>query len=330
MPIRIGIDLMGSDNAPQTEVFGICHAISEFTDVKIIALGKEELIKNFPQLNNLAVEFINAPDVITMNDSAIEALRQKRNSSVALGIKLLKEKTLDVFLSMGNTGAIMAYAISELGTIPNLDRPALASLFPTPKGSSVVIDIGANVTVKPINLYQFGILGSIVAQYIFNKAQPGVGLLNIGTEENKGPEIYESAYKLLKNSKLNFIGNLEGYDILKGKCDVIVCDGFVGNIILKFGEGVAETLSELYKEYLISKSKYRWRRWVSKPVLLEFLSRMNYEEYGGALLLGVKGAVIVGHGRSSPIAVKNAIRTAISVVKTNITERIAQEFSKLN
>ncbi|MEO0072154.1 MAG: phosphate acyltransferase PlsX [candidate division WOR-3 bacterium] len=329
MSIRIGLDLMGSDRAPQTEILGLCQALAEFPELKITAIGKQELVKNFPQLANLDIELVNAPEVITMTDSPIDALRTKRASSVAIGIELLKENKLEAFISMGNTGAIMAYAISELGTIPNLDRPALAGLFPTPKGSSLVIDIGANVTVKPINLYQFAILGSIAAQYIFNKARPTVGLLNVGVEETKGPEVLQQAYRLLKNSSLNFIGNLEGYEVFQGKCDVIVCDGFVGNIILKFGEGLAETLSELYKEYLLSKSKYRWRRWVSKPVLLEFLSRMNYEEYGGALLLGVLKPVIVGHGRSSPVAVKNAIRTAISIVKTNIAEHIAWEFTKL-
>jgi glycerol-3-phosphate acyltransferase PlsX len=328
MEFKIGIDAMGSDHAPAAELLGTFQALNESSELRIVLIGKKDALKNLPQELASRIEIIDAPLVVTMGESATEALRHKRNSSIGIGINLLKEKKIDALVSMGNTGAIMAYAIAELGKIPKLDRPGLAAFFPTPQGHSLVIDIGANVNTKPLNLYQFAFLGTLAFRYLYNKPNPSIGLLNIGNEENKGPEVVQLTYQMLKKSPLNFIGNIEGYDILKGKCDVIVCDGFIGNIILKFGEGIAETLNEIHKSYLISKSKYRFRRWVSKPVLAEFLSRMNYEEYGGALLLGICGTVIVGHGRSSPRAIKNAIKTAISAVRSNITEHITQEFPK--
>jgi glycerol-3-phosphate acyltransferase PlsX len=220
----------------------------------------------------------------------------------------------------------MAFAMSILGTIPGIDRPALAAPFPTPKGNTLMVDIGANVNTKPINLYQFAVMGSIAASYIFKKANPTVGLLNIGKEEKKGTEATQTAFKLLSESELNFIGNIEGQDVLRGSCDVIVSDGFVGNVILKFGEGMSEIISEMLDEYLASESEYRLRRWFSKPVLSEFISRWNYEEHGGTLLLGVNGTIIIGHGRSTAKAMKNAIKTAISAVQGKTTEHIQEKF----
>lgn len=328
--MRIALDAMGSDNAPKPEYLGMLEALNEYPDLEVSLVGKKDLLNN---LNNSSIEsrweLINTSEVIGTHEAPSEALRLKRNSSIAIATNLLKEKKADAMVSVGNTGAVMAFAMSSLGTIKGIDRPALAAVFPNAKGSSLVIDIGANVNVKPINLYQFAVMGSITASYLFKKANPTIGLLNIGQEEKKGTEITQAAYKLLQESDINFIGNIEGHDVLRGTCDVIVCDGFVGNVVLKFGEGMAEIVSELLDEYLTSESKYRLRRWLSKPVLSEFISRMSYEEYGGALLLGVNGTVVIGHGRSSPKAIKNAIKTAIYSVQGRTTEYIVEKFNGL-
>jgi len=327
--VKIVLDAMGSDNAPQSELLGTTEALNEFSELEVTLVGKKELLTNpSVEMFNGRFRILDAEEVIGMHESPSEALKTKQNSSIAKAINLLKEKKVDAMISAGNTGAVMAFAMSILGTIPGIDRPALAAIFPTPKGSSLVIDIGANVNAKPINLYQFALMGSIAASYIFKKANPSVGLLNIGQEEKKGTEITQAAHKLLSQSELNFIGNIEGHDVLRGTCDVIVCDGFVGNIVLKFGEGMAEIVSEMIQEYLSSESKYRLRRWFSKPVLGEFISRMSYEEYGGALMLGVSGTVVIGHGRSTPKAMKNAIRSGIYAVQGRTAHHIEEKFLK--
>lgn len=325
--MRIALDAMGSDNAPQTELLGMSEALQEFDDLQISLFGKKEILVN-PEstISNDRFEIVDTNDAIGMHEAPSEVLKTKPNSSIALAIKSIKEKKADAMVSAGNTGAVMAFAMALLGTIPGIDRPALAAPFPTPKGNTLMVDIGANVNAKPTNLYQFAVMGSIAASYIFKKANPTVGLLNIGKEEKKGTEISQTSYKLLSESELNFIGNIEGQDVLKGACDVIVCDGFVGNVILKFGEGMAEIISEMLEEYLTSESKYRLRRWISKPVLGEFISRWSYEEYGGALLLGVKGTVIIGHGRSTTKAMKNAIKTAIYAAQGRTAEHIEEKF----
>jgi glycerol-3-phosphate acyltransferase PlsX len=325
--IKIALDAMGSDNAPRTELMGMTEALAEFPDLQIAIYGKKDIVMNTEcVLPNERWDIFNTDQSVGMQEAPSEALRTKPDSSIAQAIKSVKDKKTDAMISVGNTGAVMAFAMSILGTIPGIDRPALAAPFPTPKGNTLMVDIGANVNTKPINLYQFAVMGSIAASYIFKKANPTVGLLNIGKEEKKGTEATQSAFKLLSESELNFIGNIEGQDLLRGSCDVIVSDGFVGNVILKFGEGMAEIVSEMLEEYLASESKYRLRRWISKPVLSEFISRWNYEEYGGTLLLGVNGTVIIGHGRSTAKAMKNAIKTAISAVQGKTTEHIQEKF----
>lgn len=325
--MRIALDAMGSDNAPLTELIGMTEALNEFNDLEITLVGKKDFIVHpKASLPNERCEVLDAVDVIGPHESPSESLKTKTNSSIAKAIGLLKEKKVDAVISAGNTGAMMAFAMANLGTISGIDRPALAAIFPTPKGDTLVIDVGANVNSRPVNLFQFGLMGSIAASYIFKKANPSVGLLNIGQEETKGTETTQSAYRILVQSELNFAGNIEGHDVLRGVCDVVVCDGFVGNVVLKFGEGMAEIVSEMLNEYLTSKTEYRLRRWFSKPVLSEFISKLSYEEYGGALLLGVKGTVIIGHGRSTAKAVKNAIKTAIYAVQGKITEHIEEKF----
>ena len=328
--MKIALDAMGSDNAPSVEIEGILLALEENQNLQIVLVGQEELLRGANEKFLERIEILPAPDVVTMHESPTDALRNKRNSSIAKGIELLKNNKIDGFVSAGNTGAVMAFALSILQNIQGVHRPTLATFFPTLRGTTLVLDVGANVDTKPINLLQFALMGSIVASHILKKANPTVGLLNIGKEPQKGNELTQSSFKLLENSGLNFMGNLEANDVFKSSPDVIVCDGFVGNVMLKFGEGMVEIISETLKEYLASETKYRMRRWFSKPVLNEFISRMDYEEQGGALLLGIQGAVVCAHGRSRPKAIKNAINTAIFYSQEQIALHIQEKFAQIS
>ncbi len=318
---------MGSDNAPRAELEAATLVLKELSDLNLVIVGKQEIIDESQKRYTDRVELVPAPEVVGMHEPPSEAVKKKRASSLAVCMDLHRQGKVDAVVSAGNTGAVMAFALTSLGAIPGVHRPTLAVLFPRIKGSTLVLDVGANVDIKPTHLLQFAVMGATAASFLFRKANPSVGLLNIGTEDTKGNDLTIAAYRLLKESELNFIGNIEGNDILKGTVDVVVCDGFVGNILLKYGEGLAEILRELLRDYFESESKYRLRRWFSKPVLEEFISRMDYQEHGGALMLGIQGNVIVAHGRSTPQALKNAVRTAYQAIKDNLSQHIAQAFS---
>ncbi len=325
--MRIAIDGMGGDNAPRPEIEGIRLAIEAFNDLEILLVGKSEILEDYKgELDGLPVEIVEAKEVVGMHELPSQVLRRKSNSSIARAVSLVKENKADAVVSAGNTGAAMAFALSILGTIPGIARPALGQFFPTLKGSSLVLDIGANVDTKPKHLLQFGIMGSVAASHIMKKVTPTVGLLNIGKESSKGNELVRTAYTLFEQSDLEFVGNIEAYDVLKGDADVVVCDGFVGNVMLKFGEGFMEVIGAKLTEYLSSQSEYRIRRRFSKPVLFEFISSMDYEETGGALLLGVNGTVVIGHGRSTAKAIKNAIKTAHFCSQAKLTEELKNRF----
>jgi len=327
--MRIALDAMGTDNAPAAELEGVALALDEWEDLEVVLVGRPgmidaETIKGYSG----RLELLPAEEVVGMHESPNEVVKRKRNSSMAVCMDLLKQGKVSGVVSAGNTGAIMAFAVTTLGVVPGVYRPSLAGLFPTLKGSTLVLDIGANVDSKPLQLLQFGIMGATAASYLFKKANPSVGLLNIGYEDSKGNELTFNAYQLFKKHDLNFVGNVEGNAILKGEVDVVVCDGFVGNALLKYAEGLAEVLSGLVEEYLESESKYRMRRWLSKPVLREFIERMDYQEHGGALMLGVLGAVVVGHGRSSPRAIMNALHSAATASEDNLVEHIRHRFAQ--
>ncbi|MBM3315558.1 phosphate acyltransferase PlsX, partial [candidate division WOR-3 bacterium] len=308
--MRVALDAMGSDAAPQVEMEGVELALRELPDLQVALVGRPRIVEESKGRYSDRVEIIPAPDAVGMHEPPNEALKRRRNSSIAVCMDMHSQGKVDAVVSAGNTGAVMAFAVTRLGLIADIRRPALAVLFPRIKGSAVVIDVGANVDTKPFQLLQFAAMGATAASFFFRKANPSVGLLSIGHEDTKGNELTIAAHALLKASSLNFVGNVEGSHLVNGNVDVVVCDGFVGNTLLKYGEGLAETLRELLAEYFESETKYRLRRWVSRPVLREFISRMDYQEHGGALMLGVKGAVVVGHGRSSPRAIMNALRTA--------------------
>ncbi|MEO0134509.1 MAG: phosphate acyltransferase PlsX, partial [candidate division WOR-3 bacterium] len=320
--IKIAVDGLGSDLAPKPEILGVEKALEENLDLGIILIGKKELfpLASLKEKFGERIEFLECETISFSLESPVELWRKKVNNSIVNTISLLKENKVSAAVSAGDTGSLLVVALKILGTLPGILRPAIGIILPTKVGFSLLIDAGANPTVKPINLQQFAILGSLTYELLFKKANPSVGLLNIGKEENKGSELYQQGYNLLKNSPLNFIGNIEGCEIFKGIADVIVCDGFVGNILLKFGEGIVETLNQALKDYFSSETKYRMRRWFSKPVLEEFIEKLNYEEQGGGILLGINGTVVVAHGRSNEKAIKNAIQTAVFFAQTNLVQ----------
>ncbi len=320
--IKIAVDGLGSDKAPQPEILGVERALEENPEISVILIGKKELfpISSLKQKFSERIDFGDCEISNFPFNSPAEFLKKKVNNSIVNAISLIKENKVSAVVSAGDTGILLVVALKILGTLPGILRPAIGVLLPTKTGFSLLIDAGANPTVKPINLQQFATLGSLTYELLFKKANPTVGLLNIGKEENKGTELYQQSYNLLKNSPLNFLGNVEGCEIFKGIVDVIVCDGFVGNIILKFGEGIVETLNQALKDYFSSETKYRMRRWFSKPVLEEFIEKLNYEEQGGGILLGINGTIVVAHGRSNERAIKNAIQTAAFFAQSNLIQ----------
>jgi len=323
--VRIALDVMGSDSAPEPELKGSLFALEEDKNLELILVGKEESQRQF-LVNHPRIKFFPASERITMSDSPTEVLWKKPDSSLAKAVSLLREGKADAVVSAGNTGALIAYALSILGRIPGVLRPAVAILIPQVSGYSLLTDVGAHLVPKPIHLFQFAKMASIVASYLLHKPNPRIGLLNVGKEANKGTELLQKTYQMLKESDLNFIGNVEGCDLFKDVADVIVSDGFVGNILLKFGEGLLEILTKGLKDYLSSETKYRMRRWLAKPVLEEFVSRLDYEEQGGGLLLGVNGVVVIAHGRSGPKAIKNALLTASLFYKERVVEHLKSSF----
>jgi glycerol-3-phosphate acyltransferase PlsX len=272
---------------------------------------------------------INAEEVVSMEDQPSKVLRTKQNSSIAVGIKLLKDNLADGFVSAGNSGVIMAFALTQLGTVKNVSRPAIAAVLPTLNSSCVVLDVGANVDCKPSQLVELAYMGSIYSEYILGKKEPKVALLSIGNEETKGNQQVLEAYKILKQTKLNFIGNIEGKDIPFGVADVVITDGFVGNIILKFGEGVSEMLLSLIKQAL---KKHPFAM-LSLPfvwnAIRDIRKKVDFTEYGGAPLIGLEKVCIISHGRSNAKAIKNAIKVATQMVEKKVNSIISQYMEKV-
>jgi glycerol-3-phosphate acyltransferase PlsX len=330
--ITVAVDAMGGDHAPRPEVEGAVVAAREF-GVRILLVGlapelKRELAKHAHR--GLPIEIVPASDVITMQDSPSQAFRKKKDSSAHVAAKLVRDGLADGFISAGNTGAVMAVARFGLGTLPSVDRPALAAPFPTARGgTSVLVDVGANVDSRPAHLVQFAVMGEIYYRAIFGTRRPKVALLSIGEEEMKGNELTREAHIRLKQSTLNFVGNVEGREIFGGAVDVIVCDGFIGNVALKISEGVAQHIVGLLKDALQSTLSSQVGYVLSRKAYKTFRKKIDYSEYGGAPLLGVKGVTVIGHGSSNAHAIKNAIRVATELVRGGVNERIEQELSML-
>jgi glycerol-3-phosphate acyltransferase PlsX len=330
--ITIAVDAMGGDHAPRPEVEGAVAAAREL-GVRILLVGlvpeiKKELAKH-PH-RGLPIEIVPASEVITMTDSPSHAFRKKKDSSAHVATKLVRNGQAEGLVSAGNTGAVMAVARFGLGTLPSVDKPALAAPFPTARGgTAVLLDVGANVDSKPAHLVQFAVMGDIYYRAIFGTARPKVALLSIGEEEMKGNELTREAHARLKQSALNFVGNVEGREIFGGTVDVIVCDGFIGNIALKISEGVAQHIVGLLKDALQSTLSSQVGYVLSRKAYKNFRKKIDYSEYGGAPLLGVRGVTIIGHGSSNAHAIKNAIRVAMELVRGGVNERIEQELSSL-
>jgi glycerol-3-phosphate acyltransferase PlsX len=323
---------MGSDRAPKPEIEGAIQATRHHF-ARVILVGLEDKLRpelaHHPSYQNLPIEIVNASEVVGMHEKAAQSVRAKRDSSMRVGLRLVREGRAHGFVTAGNTGAAMATAKMVLGALPGLDRPGLAAVFPTAAGTAaIMIDVGANVDSKPHNLEQFAVMGEIYSRSIFGKERPRVGLLSIGEEESKGNELTRQAFGLLKQLPLNFVGNVEGRDLYNGKIDVIVCDGFVGNVALKISEGLVETVRYLLKESLNATISSQVGYLLSRRAFADFKKRLDYTEYGGAPLLGIKGAAIVTHGSSNANAIKNAIRVAAEFASTGVNEKIEQELAK--
>jgi glycerol-3-phosphate acyltransferase PlsX len=334
MPTVIALDAMGTDRAPRPEVEGAILAARHY-HMHVLLVGREtqlrEELANHPSAGNLPIEIVNASEVIGMRDKAAQAMRAKRDSSMRVGLRLVRERRADGFVTAGNTGAAMATAKIALGTLPGVDRPGLAAVFPTATGSAaIMIDVGANVDCKPANLEQFAVMGEIYFRSIFSKPRPRVGLLSIGEEESKGNELTHQAFHLLKELPINFMGNVEGRDLYNGNADVIICDGFVGNVALKVSEGVAQTVRYMLRESLKLTIASKVGSLLARNAFKDFKRRLDYSEYGGAPLLGVKGACIVCHGSSNANAIKNALRVAAEYARAGITHKIERELAHIH
>jgi phosphate acyltransferase len=327
--ITIALDAMGGDHAPRPEVHGALEAVRHL-GVRVLLVGLEDKLKHElneadPHWRKLPLEIRHASEVITMDDNAAKAMRSKRDSSIRVACRLVREKEADGVVSAGNTGAVMATAKTVQGMLHGVERPALANAFPTLTGKpTVMVDVGANVDCKPEMLSQFAIMGEVYSRIIFHCDNPRVGLLSIGEEEHKGNELTKAATPLLKQLPLNFIGNVEGRDLYTGHADVIVCDGFVGNTALKVSEGIVDVIKHMLKESLNGTIMRQIGYVLSKGGFAEFRRRTDYSEYGGAPLLGVKGVCIICHGRSNTNAIKNAIRVAAEYAGGHVGERIEE------
>jgi len=322
---RIAVDAMGTDLAPGPEVEGAILAAREAL-AEVLLVGPRELLTRElgrRDAQGLPIEVVHASEVVTMEDAAAKAFRRKRDSSIRVTARLVREGTADGFISAGNTGAVMTTAKIVLGTLEGVDRPALAAVFPTSQGkASVLLDVGANVDCKPHHLEQFAVMGEVYYRAIFGGERPRVGLLSIGQEEHKGNDLTREAFALLKQLPTNFVGNVEGRDLYNGRVEVIVCDGFIGNVALKISEGLIEAVSSLLREALSSTLSSKVGYVLARRAFQNFKRRVDYSEYGGAPLLGVRGVCIICHGGSNAKAVKNAIRVAAEFAEGKVNEKI--------
>ncbi len=337
-PLRIAIDAMGGDFAPLNEIEGAILAFRQFAgtkEVDFIFFGPEELLRKELSARapkEMRYTVVDAPEVITMKDEPAAALRSKKNSTIVRGINYHRDGHADAFLSAGNTGAVMSGGTLLLGRIRGVSRPTIASFFPTTGTQPcLVVDVGANVDCKPKFLYEFGVMGSIYVNQILGIRSPKVGLLNVGEEESKGNTLALEAFALMRTSAaMNFVGNTEGRDIFMGACDVVVCDGFTGNIVLKLAESFINVLRIKLKDFSSRSFFNKLSVALMIPTMRRVLKEFDYQEYGGVPLLGVNGVVIIGHGKSSPLAIKNMVVRATEVIERQINKRIEDALSSIN
>jgi glycerol-3-phosphate acyltransferase PlsX len=322
--IKVAIDAMGGDNAPVSPVKS-CYFIKKEENLKIFLIGIKERIDKLMKEKINFVEIVDCDDYVSMDEKVSTSLL-KRNTSMKVAINLLKEKKVDFSLSAGNTSAFVSYAISELGMIEGIERPSIAVLFPNITGGiTVFMDAGANISPKPVHLFQSALLGSLYSKVVFNIDNPKVALLNVGEEETKGDELRKQTYKLMKEEKnINFIGNIEGHEIFSGKADVIITDGFTGNVVLKTSEGITRSFRTILMQEIRKNLIGKIGAFLISKNLRNFSKKADYAEYGGGILLGVNGNVIISHGRSSPRAIYSAIKLGEKIVKSKLIEKIKE------
>jgi len=333
MPSVIALDAMGSDRAPRPEIEGAIQA-ARHLGARVLLVGSEPIIKTelrrYRWTSQLPIEIVHASEVITMEDKAAQAVRSKRQSSMHVGLRLVREGRAAGFVTAGNTGAAMAAAKMILGALPGVDRPALAAVFPTAiRTGAMLLDVGANVDCDAHNLEQFAVMGEVYFRSIFSTRRPKVGLLSIGEEETKGNQLTREAFQLLKQLPLNFVGNVEGRDLYNGEVDVIVSDGFVGNVALKTSEGVVNLVRAALKEALRETITRQVGYLLSRSAFTDFKKRLDHTEYGGAPLLGLKGVCIITHGSSNANAIKNAIRVAAEFAESNANAEIEKALAAI-
>src|ERR1039458_5036296 len=331
--LTIALDAMGGDHAPKAEVEGAVRAAGGL-GVKVLLVGQQDVVRReleqYEGYRELPIEIVHASERVTMEDSAAKAVRSKRDSSMRVAARLVRDGCAQGFVSAGNTGAVMATAKMVQGVVPGVERPALMSVFPTMAGNPVVlVDVGANVDCSPEMLAQFAVMGDIYSRNILHRTNPRVGMLSIGEEEHKGNDLTRAALPLLKNLHINFIGNVEGGDVYGGAVDVIVCDGFIGNVALKVSEGLVDMFKKLLRESLEATISGKIGYALSKNALNSFRKRLDYSEYGGAPLVGVRGGCIICHGRSNANAIKNAIRVAAEFSGGKVNQQIEEELLRI-
>ena len=329
--MRVALDAMGGDYAPAVTIEGAIETVNDFEGIDVILVGDENSIKrkldskrHLP--NRISIK--HASQVVGMDEAPAAAIRKKRDSSIGRAIELVKNGEADAMVSAGHSGVVMATALLFLRTSPGVDRPAIATIMPTLKAPFVLIDAGANLYCKPENLYQFGLMGSAYCSAIFGRTEAKVALLSIGEEDTKGNELTKESFKLLKKADINFIGNVDGKDIFTGIADVIVCDGFTGNVVLKISEGLADAIVKILKREIAEQSVGRIAYLLMKSALISFKKKTDYDEYGGAPLLGINGTCIISHGRSTAKAIKNALRVAADFSEKRVYEVIASKIEK--
>jgi glycerol-3-phosphate acyltransferase PlsX len=330
--VQIALDAMGGDLGPQELISGALLAV-ERHDLRITLVGDEQVVQNHLQSISASktlldrMDIVHAPTVVDMDENPVDAIRKKKDSSIMVAFDLVKSGQATAAVSAGNSGATLAAGVRKLGRLKNVARPGLASTFPTLKGPVVIMDIGANVECRPVHLYQFGVMATAFSN-LYNVDKPRVGLLTIGEESGKGNTLIKEAYNLLDRSSLNFIGNVEGRDVFQGDVDVVVCDGFVGNIVLKISEGLAEATMKMLREEILKSMLAKVGYFLARPAFNKFKRRVDYAEYGGAPLLGIKGIGIVCHGKSSALAIKNAIIGAAEMDRLKLNDVIAGDLAK--
>ncbi|MBV63888.1 MAG: phosphate acyltransferase [Rickettsiales bacterium] len=332
--MRIAIDAMGGDKAPEVNIEGAHLALNELPEIdRLYLVGDKSLIErrvNSAGLNKNKIEIVHSSEIVEMNESPAMAIRKKKKSSISIATELVKSGECEAIVSAGNTGAAVAAATLKLRNIEGVDRAGIASPMPNEYGTCYLVDAGANTEAKPFHLLQYAVMGSVYSKEVNGKPSPKVGLMSNGSEDEKGSTFTKEVFSLLKDSPLNFVGNVEGNDLFSSELDVVVCDGFTGNIVLKSCEATAKAVAKWVKEEMLKTTLRKFGALLVKPAFKAAMARGSYEEYGGSLLLGVKGVCVIAHGGSSAIAIKNAIRVASESIQQKLNPHIETEIQKLD